>query len=427
MSESKSATSRRRYGKISLFVLVDALGWQFARTHGFLSDILPFRYPVETVLGFSSAAIPTILTGEMPEVHGHWSLFKKAGSFSCFKWTIPLLVLPARLRENYRTRNLVSAVTRVMYRISGYFCLYEVPVSMLHLLDYVERKNLWAPGALSGCSNIFDRLTSCSISYHSSGWRHSDEYRVEASSEAITREPLRCCFLYLCELDAALHLYGLESRQTNEALAAAGVRIRKLVARAEKLYSCVELYVFSDHGMTPVYECHDLESVMASSGPDGSRYRVFFDATMARFWPKSEGVGAQIEKVLATLQYGRILSDTDRAELGLRFKTDEYGEVVFVMNPGHIIVPSHVGRTALRAMHGFHPSDEYSRACFLASKEIDSPPHHVREVFSVFVTQLGLNAPELSGKVRSRPAEDRERNGDDMVEHGSRLSGVPQF
>jgi len=427
MSKSTRAISRRRYGKISIFVLVDALGWQFTQTHGFLSDMLPFRYPVETVLGFSSAAIPTILSGEMPEVHAHWSLFKKAGFSSCFKWTIPLLILPTRLRENYRTRNLVSALTRAMYRISGYFCLYEVPVSMLHRLDYVEKKNLWAPGALSGCSNIFDRLTSCSISYYSSGWRRSDEHRAAASSEALSGEPLRCCFLYLSELDAALHLYGLESRQTNEALAAAGVRIRKLVARAEKLYSCVELYVFSDHGMTPVYECHDLQSVMASSGLDGSRYQVFFDATMARFWPEGTGVKAQIEKVLATLQYGKILSDIDRAELGLRFRTSEYGEIIFVMNPGHIVVPSHVGRTALKAMHGFHPSDEYSRACFLSSKEIDSPPHHVRDVFSVFVTQLGLDVTGLSGKTRARQAEGREGKGNDIVEPGSRQSSVPQF
>jgi hypothetical protein len=100
MSNSRHVTGRRRRGKISLFVLVDALGWQFAQAHDFLSDILRFRYPVETVLGFSSAAIPTILSGEMPEVHAHWCLFRKATFYSCFTWTLPLLILPARVREN---------------------------------------------------------------------------------------------------------------------------------------------------------------------------------------------------------------------------------------------------------------------------------------------------------------------------------------
>lgn len=427
MNNKRSVRSKRGYGRISIFVLVDALGWQFAQAHAFLSDMLPFRYPVETVLGFSSAAIPTILSGEMPEVHGNWCLFKKAKFSSCFKWTLPMLVLPALLRENHRTRSLVSALTRAMYGISGYFCLYEVPVSMLHRLDYVERKNLWAPGALSGCPNIFDRLTSCSVPYYSSGWNRSDEHRTEASSGALSDGPLRCCFLYLSELDAALHRFGLESRQTKEALAAAGVRIRRLVARAERLYSCVELFVFSDHGMTPVTECHDLQSVMTCSGLDGSRHQAFFDATMARFWPKDTEAKAQIEKVLAPLQFGRILSDADRTELGLRFRTNEYGEIIFVMNPGHLIVPSHVGSKALEAMHGFHPSDEYSRACFLSSKELDVPPHHVRDLFSFFVRQLDLDVTKTVGATGPRRSGIKEGDREDTAGFEPEQSSAPQF
>jgi hypothetical protein len=314
-----------------------------------------------------------------------------------------------------------------MFGISGYFCLYEVPVSMLHRLDYVEKKNLWEPGALSECQNIFDKLASHSVSYYSSGWKRSDDFRVEASSDALAGEPLQCCFVYLSELDAALHVFGLESRETKEAIAAAGVRIRRLLGRAEKLYSSVELFVFSDHGMTPVSECHDLQSVIASSGLGSSRYQVFFDSTMSRFWPKGSEARAQIEKVLAPLQYGRILSDADRAELGLRFKTNEYGEVVFIMNPGHLVVPSYVGSSAPKAMHGFHPSDECSRACFLSWKELGSPPRHVRDFFSFFVTQLALDASKPSKETRPRLSEINEDGGEEMPELESRQSRAPQF
>jgi hypothetical protein len=427
MSDSRDVMSRHGYGRLSVFVLVDALGWKLVQGHDFLSDMLPYRYPVRTVLGFSSAAIPTILSGEMPEVHAHWSLFRKAGVSSCFKWTLPLLILPSRLRENHRTRTIVSFLTRAMYGISGYFCLYEVPISMLHRLDYVERKNLWAPGALSECLSIFDVLTSCSLSYYSSGWKRSDEHRVEGSSDALSGGPLRCCFVYLSELDAALHVFGLGSREAEETLAATGVRIRRLIARAQKLYSHVELFVFSDHGMTPVTECHDLQSVLASSGLDGSRYQAFFDSTMARFWPKSEQARVQIERVLALLQCGRILSDTDRAELGLRFKNNEYGEIIFVMNPGHLIVPSHMGSKALEAMHGFHPSDEYSRACFLSSKELDFPPHHVRDLFSFFVSQLDLDVPGSPKKATTRLSGSENGDGDKTAELESKQSRTPQF
>ncbi len=51
---------------LHLFVLIDALGWRFLEDRKFLSDILPYRTPLRTVLGFSSGAIPTILTGVNP-------------------------------------------------------------------------------------------------------------------------------------------------------------------------------------------------------------------------------------------------------------------------------------------------------------------------------------------------------------------------
>jgi len=349
-------------GKISIFVLVDALGWEHLRNHEFLTDILPFRR----------------------------CLFKKARFLSCFSWTVPLALFPERLRENHRTRRAIGGLTRVMYRISGYFCLYEVPVSILHRLDYVERKDLWQPGALAGCPTILDALSSRSIPYSTSGWRGTDEVRVELCLNALSRMPVQCCFLYLSELDAALHSFGLDSKQARDELVAASVRIRRLLARAHQLYSQVELFVFSDHGMNAVTEAHDLQSTLASQGPKRSHYLAFFDSTMARFWPKNREIGGQLEEVLSSLSYGRVLSESELSELGLGFSGNEHGEIIFIMNPGHIVAPSFVSNGVPKAMHGFHPSDSFSRACFLSCKELASTPRHVKDMYSFFETQLGL-------------------------------------
>jgi hypothetical protein len=381
---------RGDYGEISIFVLVDALGWEFAQEHQFLSDILPFRNGMETVLGFSSAAIPTVLSGLMPENHGHWCLFRRRRFFSCFSWTWPFFVLPARLRENHRTRSAIGTLTRSLFNITGYFCLYEVPVSILHRLDYVERKDLWAPEALGKCRTIFDDLTTAAIPYHSSGWKDSDEQKLADCARAVVSSPVRCCVLYLSELDAALHLNGLESQGAREALVAAGVRIRRLLARAKEFYSRVSLFVFSDHGMTSVTETHDLKSVLASKLLRKSGYFPFFDSTMARFWVKGKGTRAELEDALASLPYGRVLSEDEKMGLGLRFKRNEYGEVIFVMNPGHVIVPSFASGARPMAMHGFHPSDPFSRASFLSSTEVGVPPGHVKDVYRFMKDELGL-------------------------------------
>src|ERR1017187_5467989 len=61
--------------RLHVFVLIDALGWEIIKDRPFLNDELPFRRPLETVLGYSSGAIPTILTGLHPAQTGHWNLY----------------------------------------------------------------------------------------------------------------------------------------------------------------------------------------------------------------------------------------------------------------------------------------------------------------------------------------------------------------
>lgn len=40
--------------RLSIVVLIDALGWQFVKDQEFLNDLLTYRQPLRTVLGFSS-------------------------------------------------------------------------------------------------------------------------------------------------------------------------------------------------------------------------------------------------------------------------------------------------------------------------------------------------------------------------------------
>jgi len=386
--------TRGDYGRISIFVLVDALGWRFAQKHNFLSDILPVRHEMKTVLGFSSAAIPTVLSGRMPEVHGHWCLFRRRRFPSCFSWALPALVLPPVVRENYRTRNAIGRVTRSLFNITGYFCLYEVPVRVLPGLDYVERKDLWTPGALPGCTNIFDELKKNAVAHCASGWRNTDEQKLASCVAAVAESPVQCCFLYLSELDAALHAHGPDSEGARQALVAVGVRIRRLVARATELYSDVRLFVFSDHGMTDVTGTHDLQSalrVARASGPlKRSAFFAFYDSTMARFWTRNKDSRRALEDFLSSLPYGRVLSDEDKQELGLRFRRNDYGDVIFAMDRGRVIVPSFASSAAPRAMHGFHPDDPDSSACLLAANELKTPPVHIKDMYSVFLNELGI-------------------------------------
>ena len=95
---------------IHIFVLIDALGWALVEDRDFLADLLPHRRPLRTILGYSSGAIPTILTGRPPVEHGHWNLFYYDPARSPFAWLRRLAFLPDRVLNHRVTRRILKEV-----------------------------------------------------------------------------------------------------------------------------------------------------------------------------------------------------------------------------------------------------------------------------------------------------------------------------
>ena len=85
--------------RLQIVALIDALGWEYVRERTFLDDVLPYRTPLQTVLGFSSGAIPTILTGLMPERHGHWNPFYYDPKHAPFWWLKGFNWLPKKVLD----------------------------------------------------------------------------------------------------------------------------------------------------------------------------------------------------------------------------------------------------------------------------------------------------------------------------------------
>src|SRR5208282_6644034 len=150
--------------RLHVFVLIDALGWEIIKDRPFLNDELPFRRPLETVLGYSSGAIPTILTGLPPAQNGHWNLFYYDPQGSPFRWLRHLNFLPNRMLDNRLTRKLLKELGR---RMLGLGPLFECCVAprLLPMFNWVERKNIYAQGGISGANSIFDQLAEKGTSY----------------------------------------------------------------------------------------------------------------------------------------------------------------------------------------------------------------------------------------------------------------------
>ncbi len=361
-----------------LIVLVDALGWLTVERTGFMAKRLPHRRRLATVFGYSSTAIPSLLTGAWPEEHGHWFLYRRARKTSPFRAGRWIARLPGRPGERWRVRCRLQEYWKNKYDIRGYFSLYSIPLEILAELEPVERADTWAPGAFPGTPSLIDHLETGGLRYHVSDWRVSDAEKLVRARAAVERETPEVLVLYLTEIDSVQHRVGTQhvelDRTVRELEGNLGAFIRELEARGP-----LGVTLFSDHGMTDITGHRDLMGELAAEGlVRGRDYRGFFDSTVARFWDVREP--GRLLAVLKSRPWGRVLDQPTLDAWRVRFRDREYGDHFFVADPGELILPSDMGRAPLAAMHGYDPADPTSDACFLSDREISLSADHITAV-----------------------------------------------
>jgi len=362
----RPSSSPRR--SVSLVVFIDALGWEVLRDRRFLDDELPWRQPVRSVLGYSSACVPSILTGLPPRGHGQWSFFYCSPETSPFRKLRWLRFLPESITGRARVRGWLSRIIARVHGFTGYFQLYQLPFRHAHEFDYCEKRDLFAPGGINGRPTVFDRLRSRGVPFHMSDWRRDEAHNLRQLEADLRAGDIRFAFVYLPDLDGALHRVGKAHEEIDRRIAAYDAALRKVLALAREHYDEVRLSVISDHGMADVQREEDLEAQLARLPYRfGRDYVAALDSTMARFWFRSEGARRSIESLLDRLDWGRRLTEAELRELGCDFEAARYGQSIFLAREGVVIAPSHMGREAPRGMHGYHPDDPDSYAVLLSS------------------------------------------------------------
>lgn len=355
---------------IRILVLIDALGWPVVSKLDFLPDLLPYRRPLRTVLGYSSGAIPSILTGRVPADHGHWNLLYYDPIASPFRWLRAFSVLPNRLLDNRIGRLLLKELGR---RLLGLGPLFEVcvPPHLLPWFNWIEKRNIYAPAGIDGGDSIFDEMARLHVphlvySYH----RFTDAEILRSATEALERGHRGILFLYLSELDGFLHGHCELDAVLQEQLDRYASGLRRVLEQARMADPGATMAVFSDHGMTPVRQRRDLVAEVAELGlsmPDD--YLAVYDSTMARFWPFTERARRALHDKLASVSCGRLLTDGELVNLGVFFPDHRYGELIFLLEPGWLVGGSDFNGPGWTpaGMHGYHPDDAYSDAVFLSS------------------------------------------------------------
>ncbi len=405
---------------LPLFVFVDACGWEIIKNDSFAQKFAPNRKRLDSVFGYSSACVPSILSGRWPEEHRNWSYFVYDPGNSPFKSLRPLRWLSSQLTSRRIFRRWLSKFIKRQLNFRGYFDLYNIPFKYISLYDFTEKKSPLRPGGMNRGPNIFDYLEEQQIRYHVSIPEHSEQANLAALLKDIQAESIDFAFLYWPGLDGLLHQVGNQSPEVPAKLRSYEHWLAELIPAARQHYSEVRLYVFSDHGMANCDELLDLRAKVDALQVQAAKdYAVVYDSTMARFWFFHEQAREQITSCLKQVPQGRIVEDSELKQMHTFFPDRYFGELIFLVKEGVLIVPSHMGEKPIRAMHGYHPNDPQSYACLCTNQasipdDVTAIPHvyHLMVRDALLAKEMNLRSessqnempPTVSLENRSREA-----------------------
>jgi Type I phosphodiesterase / nucleotide pyrophosphatase len=441
--------STTKSGRLSLFVFIDAFGWELVQHYPFLDDLLPVKAPLGTQFGYSSTCIPTILTGKLPREHGHFTFFTRANGKTPFAHYGLFNLIPRFITRRGRVRSYMSKCLKRVHGISGYFQIYGMPFEHLHHFDYTEKRDIFEPGGINGgCPTIFDWLRENHIPHHRSDWHVGEEENLAAAGRAIDQGDIRFAFVYLAAMDSILHNEGKYGDAVARKVEWYDAQLRQLVQRAEQRYGEVRLFVFSDHGMTPTESTVPLmDRINALGLRFGQDYLAAYDSTMARFWfntprrdsrkagrrprridgsaamelagsakrepagrpnvkrdipgPASRVSGSARDAITAALNdepLGHILSQDELTAWGCDFPQNEYGDLFYLMDPGHLLSPSFMGEKPLAGMHGYHPDHKDSVAAFMTNTQDTTTPARLDNMYALMRGEVDETAPIHGGR-----------------------------
>jgi hypothetical protein len=377
---------------LPLFIFIDACGWEIIKDDPFASAFAPQRRRLESILGYSSTCVPSILSGAWPDQHRNWCYFVYDPKHSPFRLLRPLRWLPRAVTSRRVFRRRLSKFVGGWLKFRGYFDLYNIPFKHISLFDFTEKRSPLAPGGMNRGANIFDFLRVRNIAYHGSDPTLPEMQNLNSLLGALKTERIDFAFVYWPDLDGLLHCVGNKSMEVLLKLRVYERWIERLLDVAQEHYEEVRLYIFSDHGMANCDEHLDLKALIDGLPVRmGKDYAVVYDSTMARFWFFNDGARRRIVEALRQVRQGRIVPDKELARLHCLFPDRYFGELIFLVKEGVLIVPSHMGERPIRAMHGYHPSEKHSYAALLTNQpEIPDDIVAIPDIFKLMTHDAEL-------------------------------------
>lgn len=95
-----------------------------------------------------------------------------------------------------------------------------------------------------------------------------------------------------------------------------------------------------------------------------------------------------MREALAAEPAGRWLDEAELRGAGAFFPGHDYGDDVFLLDPGVMLVPSFMGRSPLAAMHGYDATHPDMAALLWSNRPIPAHVAHIADVRAHLTAEL---------------------------------------
>jgi len=369
-----------------LIVFIDAFGPDQLKRFDEFFNFLPYQRSLHGILGYSSGALPTVLTGTSPAEHGRMCLFsaRKTGETSILRPLKWLGLLPKIVHERSKIRRVAEKILKKTAKLEGYVALHKVPPELFEWLDMPERDDMFQASDIGGAPTFLADARNAGLSVYSAPWQLPEEQRWQHSFDALSQQKPDLAFLYATALDGIMHQEGPNGSLSVDAAQC----IANNIERARDIMSTdgsnLTTLVVGDHGMAEVNNFVDPRKMLARL----DEMRLFVDSTMIRAWGADKELSQLRLEIEKENWSGKWLQGEDLMSRKVP-KNDVFGKAIFVLEQGSIFAPSFLGGR-IAGMHGYDTGCSCSEAALASDCPIDDNVTGIDDIATIVRNRLDL-------------------------------------
>jgi predicted AlkP superfamily pyrophosphatase or phosphodiesterase len=365
--------------KKTFFIWIDALRQDYLVKMPFLKSLCEKNNSGTLIPPLGYRALIDFYTGRTVNIHNQFTAYGYTGK-ELKKYKILKKIAPKKY--------LYHLIDFVRYR-KGQSLIQRINPEYLSFFEPSNEKNYYLKNSLS-IPTIFDKFRENNKKFLIYDWpqiiteqKNSLDIHIREDKEKIekflnlAKEEREIYFLHLLDLDEMGHEFGPESEEMKKALVNEDNCIKKIFSGLKIEEN--DFLVFSDHGMLNIKETLNLKAIL----PEFNKgYIYFLDSTMARFWFFDEGVKKQALEILKNCKKGHILTKEEKENHNLTFKDNFYGDEIFLVDSGVLILPNFFQDKPIKGVHGYDFSDKNEKTFFITNLETKKELQ-MKDLFSI--------------------------------------------